>query len=93
MSNSNNQPDPTGKAIASFIIGVISVIALMFHFLFGLGIFLLGGSIIFAIIGLILGIMGLKSPKRALSGIGIILSVLSLVGNVFFIIYWSWFSF
>lgn len=94
------QPKPAskGKAIASLVAGIISVISDMMlltsfyfelplrgvieqfaYFLFSL--LILGW--IFPVLGLILGIVSLKSIKKNLAIIGIILSLIGLVGVIY----------
>ena len=90
--NTNQQPksDQKGKAIASLILGIISILPLIEAFLFpteAIRYFLIRTPPI-AIIGLILGIMGLKSTKRNLAIVGTVLCVISLLVLLYgFLIY------
>ena len=82
------KPDPKGKAIASFWLGVISVIAgtfmlLMFPFFMVIPPLVVGMITVPA--GLILGIMGLKSTKRNFAIAGIVLSIIPLLPIIFLV--------
>ena len=109
------KPDPKAKAIASFILGIISLVPLLVLLPFILRIIpsyyfqsdealypqlrlvlLLAGDGVLTIgpitglIGLILGVMGLKSTKRNFAIAGIALSIIALLPVIFcalFIIY------
>ena len=68
-----------------FHIGAVAVGNKLIDFIFGLleMILIFGLGFVFIIIGMILGILGLKSEKRKLSITGIILSLISLGGNIY----------
>src|SRR3989344_6359359 len=100
-NNQQPKPEPKGKAIASFWIGIISVIPMAFiKILFNLISTPYSGSpgdspgvtfytlvmapffilaVILGPIGLILGIIGLKSTKRNFAIAGIILTSLAII--------------
>ena len=65
-------PDKKGMALASFILGLVSIIT-WFIPLFGAPT---------TIIGLILGILGLKSSRKKMAIAGIILSGLFLIATI-----------
>ena len=91
MNNTQpSKPDPKGKAVASFWVGIISFLSIPVAILGGKALEWIGvneHTIMFptvililvagftAPIGLILGILGLKSTKRKLAIAGIILSL------------------
>ena len=89
MNNTQpSKPDPKGKAIASFVLGIISVgiLVLLVRFISlnkaSYDIIILGLSLLLAvsgIIGLISGIKGLKSTKGIFAIIGIILCIVGLL--------------
>ena len=100
MANSINQqsePDSKRKAIFSLILGLISLILGLFPLLFlflGMNpmapsrilniVFLLPITIL---VGLIFGIMGLKSTKRNFAIIGIVLSVIGLLVPLYYFLF------
>lgn len=77
------------SGILSIIFGIIGLIYLPFLFLFGEKIWEIIGMLyigalgflfsIFSLLALIFGILGLKSPKRKLAILGIVLSLIGLV--------------
>jgi len=98
MTNQINQqsnPDPKRKAIASLVLGIISVGLLLLLYgiigatiilgimeMSGMGVFLMSllfGALLSALVGLILGILSLKSTKRNFAIAGIILSAIGLL--------------
>lgn len=91
MNNTQQpKPDPKGKAIASFWLGIITVIlSLGFSLDFMLdflstgylraSMFYVLPALIIGITGLILGRRGLKSSKRATARNGIILCIIGLI--------------
>jgi len=101
----NNQtaskPDPKGKAIASFILGSISILPaiplliailrkslLTTDFLIVLIYAMIGmGSTyrvpLIPLLGVILGVMGLKSTKKSFAIIGLILSLIGLATSIY----------
>ena len=104
-NNQQAKPNPKGKAIASFVLGVIAVTGplsswitiwgpqwaryffpqwWLYHFkiyntLSGLVFHSPLSPIIWGLLGLILGIMGLKSSKKIFARIGIGLSIFSIL--------------
>lgn len=102
MTNQINQParsDSKRKAVASLVLGVISVGLLLLLYgiigatiilgimeMSGMGVFLMSllfSALLSALVGVILGILGLKSTKRNFAIAGIILSVISLSFSVY----------
>jgi len=87
--NHQSKPDPRGKAVVSLALGILSVIISLLPVLF----LLLGMNpmapspilnIVFSLplvvlIGLILGILGLKSTKRNFAIAGIVLCAIGLI--------------
>lgn len=78
--------DPRGKAIASLILGFVSVIS-------GIGAIYIYGSYdwsdpvlivysLFPLVGILLGKIGIRSTKKGLAITGIILSIISLIGTL-----------
>lgn len=92
-NNQQPKPDPKGKAIASFVLGIVSV--LWNHFLWWIALVFLGLSLgvfgpivlylyllitsLISIVGIILGIQGLKSSRKNMAIVGIILCVISFL--------------
>jgi hypothetical protein len=79
--------NPKGKAPVSLVLGIISlvfsVLALYFP-MSGVSIIILFGAFFIAFLGLILGIIGLRSKKKlALLGIILCISTLVLILNSF----------
>ena len=73
-----------GAAIVSLIAGITSVVPIIFLFSTS---FLPQKMISFSylsIIGIILGIKGLKSPKRNIAIMGIIFSIIGMLGLIIF---------
>jgi len=111
-----SKPDPKGKAIASFVLGIISLVIgvfgaltffqpkLLWPIFFPYGwdtsaaialAFLIGGpsfilSAIVGLIGIILGIKGLKSTKKNLAMTGIVLCGVILLFFIGVLIYIFW---
>lgn len=89
-------PDLKGKAVASFIIGIIGISPQILTWLFdGIDfffeipsiiwylLFYLGrASFLFGIVAIILGVMGIKSSKRNYSIAGIILGFIALLSPI-----------
>lgn len=65
-------PDKKGKALASFILGIVSTIAWLIP-IFGAPI---------SIVGLIMGILGVKSSKKWMAVVGIALCGITLIAAV-----------
>jgi len=98
-----SKPDPKGKAIASLIFGVISIIGLYLMYSIVPMRFIVSFrnpesfifpviAIILPLIGLVLGIRGLKSTKRVFALAGIVLSVISLtIGSFLWLMALGWF--
>jgi len=98
-NNQQPKPDPKGKAIASFIFACISVVPQAIMVLLisrsgphAGGIIVEGFQVLYspigmmsAILGLILGIMGLKSTKRNFAVISIILCIIGLLWSLYFL--------
>lgn len=72
MSFSNNEPDCMDKARTSFILGIVDTLAWLLPIV----------GIPVSIVGLILGILGMKSTKRWMAVVGIILSSIFLVAAI-----------
>ncbi len=72
MSFSNNEPDYMDKARTSFILGIVDTLAWLLPIV----------GIPVSIVGLILGILGMKSTKRWMAVVGIILSSIFLVAAI-----------
>ncbi len=72
MSFSNNEPDCMDKARTSFILGIVDTVAWLLPII----------GIPVSIVGLILGILGIKSTKRWMAVVGIILSSIFLVAAI-----------
>ena len=63
------------KAIVSLIFGIVSPLFIVFAFYFpmpGISMAILIGSFLIALVGLILGILGLRAAKKSLAILGII---------------------
>lgn len=84
----NQKRDPKGKAIACFILGIISILPILLTlltmyravmFAWMLSLITVPG----AIIGIILGLLGLKSTKKKLAIGGIILSLIGIFGYIY----------
>jgi uncharacterized membrane protein len=67
-----NEKQHTGKALASMILGIVSLITWLIP-LFGAPT---------SIIGLILGIIGRKSQSKGKATVGIVLSSIALIVNI-----------
>jgi len=86
--------NPQGKAIASLILGILSILPLIGRFLVIYWIktipagellaYLLVRAPLFAFLGLILGILGLKSTKRKFAIAGIILCLIGLIVPLYY---------
>lgn len=77
----STEPDRQGVAIASLVLGILSVLISCFWFC----------SMPLALGGIITGILGLKSSKKGLAIAGLILSGLAvLISIVFIIIGFAW---
>jgi phosphoglycerol transferase MdoB-like AlkP superfamily enzyme len=98
LSNQQLKPDPKGKAIASFVLGIVSMIptvlflialllATITESLLGLLVLLFPLSMIIGLIGLILGIKGLESSKRNLAKTGIVICLLALLVQPLFFMF------
>ena len=61
-----------GQAIAALVIGILGVFTWCLPIL----------GVPLAIVGIVLGVMGMKSSKRTLAIIGLVLCVLSLLGGI-----------
>lgn len=97
--NNNSIPqllksDQKIKAITSFLLGIILLGSWAIAFIKSLGLDLigvmivsLGGSVI-SILGVIFGVQGLKSSKRNLAIIGIVLCLLVLFFSIYIFIGW-----
>lgn len=79
------------EAVASLIIGTVSIGIVISPFLIKYPIDILTENLIvfimlilIPIIGIILGIKGLKSPKKIFAGTGIVLNTISTAGMLFF---------
>ncbi len=86
MDNLQNLVVPKNKdneAVLSFVFGIINVTT-WFYFFDSTSISIV--RFVLAIIGLILGIIGLKSTQRKLAIGGIALSILSLFASLFFVL-------
>lgn len=66
------RPARNGHALASLILGLISIIAWIIP-LFGIPI---------AIIGIIMGVMGRKSSKKGMATAGLVLSIIFLLASI-----------
>ena len=98
------KPDPKGKAIASFVLGIINpIVAILAMRIFSLSVIpkplaflkpillpIIPAIFLFFpisfVLGILFGIMGLKSTKRNFAVAGILLSVLSLLVVIFVIL-------
>ncbi len=69
-------PDKKGQAIASFVLGLSSILGLVVPFI----------GIPASIVGIIMGIIGRKSSKKWMAITGLILSIVFLVVSVVVII-------
>ncbi|HZK34280.1 MAG TPA: DUF4190 domain-containing protein [Bacillota bacterium] len=65
-------PDRKGMAVASLVLGIISVVLFCLWYL----------SLPCAVVGLILGIMSLKSSGRGMAIAGLVISIVTLVITV-----------
>lgn len=71
--------DPKGKAISSLVLGIISI---------PLGIFFgIIGSGLPALLGLIFGTMGVKSTKKTIAVMGIILCIAGLGIGIYWVLF------
>lgn len=83
------KPDPKEKAIASFVLGIISVIATVAVWLLGeistvefgmlLVFFVTPVIVIAGVVGLVIGISGLRSTKKSFALIGITLCLIMIL--------------
>lgn len=77
--------DPKGKAIASFVLGIGTILVIVVltkirsETVENFSIFILPGLFIILLIGLILGIIGLRSSKRIFAAIGIVMNIVCLL--------------
>jgi len=62
----------SGMAIASLVLGIVSLVGVLFP----------GCALPAGVIGLALGIVSLRSPRRGMAIAGVVLSVLGLVAGV-----------
>ncbi len=81
MNTQQSKPDPKGKAIASVILGTVSLV-LVYNGLMEFYSCISFITVIVAAAGLFLGKTGLKSTKRNSAIIGIILSGIGLLGGI-----------
>lgn len=72
VSFSNREPDSMEKARTSFILGIIDAFAWLLPII----------GIPVSIVGLVLGIQGIKSPKRWMAVAGIILCSFFLIAAI-----------
>lgn len=85
---SNIQTDPKNKAVYSLILGIVNIVILLIVTFYQYGEILLQASwvllvtLLIAIIGLIFGIMGLRSSKKKLAIAGIILGIIGLGSSI-----------
>lgn len=99
MNQITQQPkfDPKRKAIASLIFGIISISPNIFLPLLAdiipfaiaplLGFYLFLIIFLFAIIGLVFGILGLKSTKRNFAIAGIVLCLIGLLVPLYYFLF------
>lgn len=66
------KPDQSGKATASLVLGLVSILGIVLWYI----------GIITSIIGLVMGVKGLKSSKRNLAIAGTVLSCVFLVASI-----------
>jgi hypothetical protein len=94
--NIESKTDQKRKAIASLLIGIISTIPLIQLLSSGMSLWFLSkgmASLSFlSIIGVILGIKGLKSTTKKFAIGGIVFSIIGFFG-LLFIIYTAWISY
>jgi Na+/proline symporter len=77
-----SKSNPRGKAIASLVLGIIGLISSIFALYFpmaGVSMIILFGSVFIVFLGLILGIIGLRSNKKRLAILGMTLCIITLV--------------
>jgi uncharacterized membrane protein len=65
-------PDKSGKATASFVLGLVSILGCIIPFV----------GVVTSIIGIVMGAKGLKSSKRTMAIIGLSLSIIFLVVSI-----------
>lgn len=98
QSHQQSKPDPKPEAVTSLVLGITSVLAAVSALIRAFDIFptwwepieSISGFYdywgwLFAIVGIVLGIMGLKSVKNKLAIAGLVLSVTSLVPYIYFL--------
>jgi hypothetical protein len=83
--NQKTETGPKWQAITSLVLGIISVLAEVSIITFPSPIFIiwLYGGWLFAAVGFILGIMGLKYTRKKLAIAGVVLSVIGFVAFVY----------
>ena len=84
------KPIPNPKAIASLVLGILSVICILYNWFlvfggdFEIGIFAIGA--VTSVIGMVLGIAANKEAKSGMGTAGIVLGAISLAYCVIFIV-------
>lgn len=82
QTNQQSKSDPKGKAIASVILGVISIVFITIIYIFPTGVSIgrrIYGIFLIALIGLVCGIEGLRSTRKGLAIFGIMICIISLI--------------
>jgi uncharacterized membrane protein HdeD (DUF308 family) len=81
-NQSISKTDSKWKAIVSLSLGIVSIISIVFAFSFpipGVSTLILYIAFFLAIIGLILGVGGLRSTKKKLAIVGIALCIIAFI--------------